>query len=88
MTTTSSPEVGPAGLRAPLHLIDPTSLDAPKARTDIRIPQGEHGRGPGVSGTSTRRTHDPVTERTCPAQAAVTDAPDTDGRRPAGDTAS
>ncbi|MER6784448.1 hypothetical protein ABT330_07415 [Streptomyces sp. NPDC000658] len=88
MTTTSSPEVGLAGLRAELDFSDATSLHAPTTRTDIRARDARHGREHGAAGPFARRTHDPITEETCPVEEFVTDAPDTDGRRPVGDVAS
>jgi 4-amino-4-deoxychorismate mutase len=48
MTTTSSPEVGLAGLRAELDLIDATLLDTLKTRIDICVRIAEHKREHGV----------------------------------------
>ncbi|MFI9562370.1 hypothetical protein [Streptomyces rishiriensis] len=88
MTTTSSPEVGLAGLRAELDFIDATSPHPRTARTDIRVLGAEHEREHGAAATRTRRTYDRITEESAPVEQPVTDAPDTDGRRPVRDVAS
>ncbi|WP_338778185.1 chorismate mutase family protein [Streptomyces sp. DG1A-41] len=48
MTTTSSPEVWLAGLRAELDLIDATLLDTLKTRIDVCVRIAEHKREHGV----------------------------------------
>ncbi|MCQ9131386.1 hypothetical protein [Streptomyces hilarionis] len=88
MTTTSSPEVGLAGLRAELDFSDATSLHAPRTRTDIRVRGARQTREHGAAGPFTRRGQRPITEQTSAVEEFVTDLPDTHGRRPAWDVAS